>query len=403
VAETISASLTPKQAIVEKLRQAQRVLITTHDDPDGDALGSALALQHVLERLGKHVTVGLSGKLNPIFDYLNGFSSIQSAVRTDPEFVIVLDETAAKTKNVEVRRLDANHLALVITPESGAIDVSQLKFEAGSYPYDLIVVLDCRSLDLVGQFYLDHKEVFDKVPTINIDHHEDNGNFATVALADTNAAATAEIMVSIIESLSQHAEPGVNLLDNHVATALLTGLLTDTGSFQNGNTTPKSLTIGAQLMAAGADHTTIIRRVFKSKPISTLRLWGKALAHIREDKPLRFAWAVISRSDFVSAQAEDNETGGLIDELLKSTNDTDFVLLLSEKKDGLHGSFRSVSPEIDVQELAKRFGGGGHKQAAAFMIPQGTAAEYEQRIINTLRQEQRGRLQEAPPSDNITQ
>ena len=80
MAETFAPTLTPKQAVVEKLRNAQRILITTHDGPDGDALGSALALQHVLERLGKHVTVGMSGKINPNFDYLNGFSSIQSTV-----------------------------------------------------------------------------------------------------------------------------------------------------------------------------------------------------------------------------------------------------------------------------------------------------------------------------------
>jgi phosphoesterase RecJ-like protein len=402
MAETFAPTLTPKQAVVEKLRSAQRVLITTHDGPDGDALGSALALQHVLERLGKHVTVGMSGKINPNFDYLNGFSSIQSTVKSEPEFIIVLDETAAKTKNVEVRRLDATHLALVITPENAPIDASQLRFEAGSYPFDLIVVLDCPLIEMVGQFYHDHRELFEKVPMVNIDHHQNNAGFAAVSLADTNASATAEIMVSIIESLSQNLEPGTTLLDSHVANALLTGLLTDTGCFQNGNTTPKTLTVGAQLMAAGADHATIVQRVFKSKPISTLRLWGKALAHLREDKPLRFAWAVITRSDFVSAQANDDETSGLIDELIKSANDTDFVLLLTEKKDGLHGSFRSIVPGNDVLDLAKRFGGGGHKQAAAFMIPNGTAAEYEQRIINTLRQEQRGRLQEAAPSDNIT-
>lgn len=400
---TETPPLSPKQQILEKLRAAQRVLVTMHENPDGDSLGSALALQHVLERLGKHVTVAASGKIKDVFDYLDGFSSIQKEVKTEPEFVIVLDEAIAKTKNVEVRRLDATHLALVITPESGAIDASQLKFEAGSYPFDLIVVLDSPSIDLVGSFYVEHRALFDKVSVINIDHHRDNAGFAAVTLSDTGASATAEIMVSLIESLSQNAEPSAPLLDAHVANALLTGLMTDTGCFQNSNTTPKAMTVGAQLMAAGADHGLIVRRVFKSKSLSTLRLWGKALSHLREDKPLRFAWAVLNRADFVASQANDDETGGLIDELLKSASETDFVLLLTEKKDGLHGSLRSIVPGVDVQDLAKRFGGGGHKQAAAFMIPQGSAAEYEQRIINTLRQEQRTRLHGEAQSDNVAQ
>lgn len=396
-----TAGQSPKQIIVERLRSAERILITAHENPDGDALGSALALQHVLERLGKHVVVGLSGKLNKSFDYLNGFASIQTTVKTEPEFVIVLDEAAVKTKNVEVRRLDGTHLALVITPESGSIDPSQLRFEQGGYPFDLIVVLDCPKVELVGKFYQDHQTLFANVPVVNIDHHLGNSGFALAALTDTNASATAEIMVSLIESLSQGTD-GRSLVDQHVATALLTGLMTDTGSFQNNNTTPKALTVAAQMLASGGEHTTIIQRVFKSKPLSTLRLWGKGLAHLREDKPLRFAWATLSRSDFVASQANEEESSGLIDELLKTAVDTDFVLLLAEKRDGLHGSFRSIVPGIDVERLAKLFGGGGHQQAAAFMIPQGSIAEYEQRIINTLRQEQRQRLGGATESDTST-
>lgn len=381
-------TISPKQQLVDALRKAERILITTHENPDGDALGSALALQHVLDRLGKHTTVAMSGKLDQTLNFLNGFASVMNDVVDKQEFMIVLDEADGRAKNVEVRRLDDHRIALVLVPESGHISSENITFEPGKYLYDLIVVLDCSRLEQLGELYKNHAEIFNKVPVISIDHHLEHQQYGTYNLSDTNAAATAEIMVSVIESLSQ-ADSKEGLIDNHVATCLLTGLMTDTGSFQNSNTTPKSLTVAAQMVALGADHRGIVNNVFKTRPISQLRLWGKALGHIKEDKPLRFAWATLSRADFVSSQAGDEEVSGLIDTMLKTASNTDFVILLSERSGGLHGSLRSVKEGIDVQRLAALFGGGGHKQAAAFLINGGTLNEHEQRVINTIRDQQR--------------
>lgn len=385
------ASSSPKQQLIEALRSAERVLITAHENPDGDALGSALALQHVLDRLGKHTTVAMSGKLDSSFSFLNGFSSVESDVAGKQEFMIVLDEAEGRAKNVEVRRLDDNHIALVVIPESGQILSENITFEPGKYLYDLIIVLDSSKIEQLGELYTKHTELFTNVPVASIDHHIATQPYGKYNFSDTNAAATAEIMVSVIESLTQ-AETKDNLIDNHVATCLLTGLMTDTGSFQNSNTTPKSLTVAAQMVALGADHRRIVTDVFKTRSISQLRLWGKALAHLKEDKPLRFAWATLTRADFVSAQAGDEEVSGLVDTLLKTAADTDFVILLSERSGGLHGSLRSIKEGIDVQRLATLFGGGGHTQAAAFLIPAGTLTEHEQRIINTIRDQQRQSL-----------
>lgn len=377
-----------KQQIVETLKSAQKILITAHENPDGDSLGSALALQHVLDRLGKQATVAMTGKMDQRFSYLNGFSSILQDISAEQEFVIVLDEQGGKAKNVEVRRIDDGHIALVLTPESGHISAENISFQKGEYPYDCVVVLDCPRLELVGKLYQDNKNLFESVDLLAIDHHLSPSGFGKYNLSDTNAAATAEIMVSIIESLAQNGEV-TNLIDTHVATALLTGLMTDTGSFQNSNTKSKSLTVAAQMLASGADHVRIVKDVFKTHSAAQLRLWGKALSHIKEDKPLRFAWATLTKADFVSAQAREEDSGGLIDELLKTTAETDFVLLLSERQAGLHGSLRSIKAGINVRDLASLFGGGGHAQAAAFIVEGGTLAEHEQRVIGVLRDKQR--------------
>ncbi|MDO8472039.1 MAG: bifunctional oligoribonuclease/PAP phosphatase NrnA [bacterium] len=389
---------TPKQQLIEKLKGANQILICAHENPDGDALGSALALQHVLDRLGKHVTVVASGKKDATLDFLNNFTSVltENDIQSQPEFLIVLDETDSKAKNVEVRRVDDHHIALVLTAESGQFTPEKVQFRPGKYNYDLIVVVDCANKEQLGALYKMHERLFQNVPTVVIDHHLNHQPFGIVDLVEEKAAATAEILVAIIEALGQNNGRSVNLIDQHVATCLLTGLVTDTGSFQNSNTTPKSLTVAAQMLAEAADHRTIINRVFLTRPLSQLRLWGRALTALKEDKPLRFTWATLTKADFVAAQASEEEITGLIDNLIKTAAETDFVLLLTERKGGVHGSLRSIKEGVDVEQLAKLFGGGGHKQAAAFFTPAVTLAEYEQRVVNMMRKVQRERLNSQP-------
>ena len=179
------------------------------------------------------------------------------------------------------------------------------------------------------------------------------------------------------------------LIDEDISTALLTGIITDTGSFQNANTTPKSLTVAAQLVAAGGRQQEIIRHVFKTKPLSTLKLWGRILEKVRLDETNRFLWSKISRADFIESGASDTETSGVVDELLKSAPEIDFALLLAERSDGVHGSLRAVAPGADVSALAKLFSGGGHQAAAAFQMYGATLADKEEEILGKIREFQR--------------
>jgi phosphoesterase RecJ-like protein len=228
----------------------------------------------------------------------------------------------------------------------------------------------------------DNPNLLYEVPVVNIDHHPGNTNFGKVNIVDLTASATAEIMVSLIETIGKDM-PGI--IDADIATCLLTGLIYDTSSFQNSNTTPKSLTVAAQLIAAGAHQQEIIKNLFKTRRLSTLRLWGRALSYIKEDTQLRFAWSSLTKADFTAAQASPDEASGVIDELMKSADGMDFVLLLSERGGDLHGSFRSVNPTVDVARLARLLGGGGHAQAAGFRIAKATIESEEEAIIGKIR------------------
>jgi len=355
--------LTPKQQVVEILKGKQKVLILTHENPDGDALGSAVALYLTLNRMGKDVAIACQDQPGAVFSFLPEIDKISNDFPKYRDFVISLDVSKVKADKVMYQVQDGK-LNVIITPKNGQFAEELVSFPAGAFNCDVIVVLDSPDLERLGSIYAENTEMFYEVPLVNIDHHPGNDNFGTINLVDLTSTSTSEILVSLIEAVTGDSK----FFDEHIATALLTGIITDTNSFQNHNTTPKSLTVAAQLVAAGARQQDIIKFIYKTKPLSTLKLWGRALANIVEENDARFIWSSLSAKDYIGVGAESDESAGLIDELLKTAPNIDFALLLSEKDGDLHGSMRATSAAIDVAKIAGLFGGGGHTMAAGFQI-----------------------------------
>jgi phosphoesterase RecJ-like protein len=357
--------LTPKQQALERIKGAEKILLLTHKQPDGDALGSLLALAIALKKMNKTVTSIISEPVPASFQFLPNINTLETNVSGGADFIISIDTTNTGFEKMGYKRDEVNNrIQIVITPDHGTIRQEDVQFEPNGYDVDLIITLDCNTIDRVGDFYNQHTSLFYETPLVNIDHHADNEQFGAVNWVDVTATSTSEILVSLLEALGRDTA----LIDADVATCLLTGIITDTGSFKNTNTTPKSLTVAAQLVAAGARQQEIIHYLYKIKPISTLKLWGKALANIKQNPELRVLWTTVSKRDIADAGADQTEIKGLVDELLKTAEGVAFVFLLTEKNDAIHVSFRAVEKGIPVSDVAKLLGGGGHEAAAAAEI-----------------------------------
>ena len=383
--------LSPKQQVVERIKGANKILITTHKGPDGDAIGSILALLLVFKKMGKTAMAVTEDAAPEIFSYLPSYDKVSHTFAGTRDFVVSLDVSSVKADKI-MYKVEDNRLNIIITPQNGHFESSMVEFPKGGFNYDLIIVLDSPDLERLGTIYEKNSDIFFETPVINIDHHAGNDFFGQVNLVDLTATSTAEILVSILEALSPDKSP----FDEDIATCLLTGIITDTGSFQNANTTPKSLTISAQMVAAGAHRDEIIKKVYKTRALSTLRLWGRALVNIHDEKADGFVWTSLSKNDFIEVGAAETESGGVIDELLKTVSGAEFVLLLSEKAGTLSGSLRSVEKGMDVQAIAKIFGGGGHPMAAGFEIADTTLAESAQSVIQRIKDFRRTSRAETP-------
>ena len=382
--------LTPKQQTVELIRNSERILLVTHTGLDGDAIGSVIALTLALAKLGKDVSAAVPEVIPSVFQFLPGISGVSTELGGTKDFVISLDTSRVTVEKLGYKNVgEEKKLNIIITPHRGSFRPEDVSFEAGSLKYDLVIVLDSPEIERLGRFFNTQAQFFYETPLVNIDHHPGNDFFGKVNWVDLTATSTAEILVALLESLGREK----SLLDGDIATALLAGITTDTESFQNAATTPKSLTVAAQLVAAGARQQEIVQQIYRTKTLSTLRLWGKALTKIQEEASYRFLWSKISLEDLKSCQADESELSGVADELLRSAPNIDFVLLLSERKGGfVHASLRGVGRGIDVSEMAKLFGGGGQPGAAAFRLPNANLDEAQREIIDRLRTYQRQRL-----------
>ena len=296
---TLARGLT--EAFQNQIASATSVIIGTHLNPDGDALGSALALSFWLD--GKGI----------------------------PNEVVCHHSPPANLKFLPgVERI----------------------LQSPTRSHDLGVILDLDSTERLGST----APYFENMATIVIDHHVPHEAPGDLRIVDTDASATALILSRLFFSIDADITPTI-------ATCLLTGIVTDTGSFRFRNTTAESLSISARLLDAGGDINLVSEEVFQRKPLSSARLLGLTLERMQIENRDRLAYGVLTFEDFASTQAKDEDTEGFVNELL-SIETVEIAALFRESKPGrVRVSLRSRGSQ-DVSAVARDLGGGGHRNAA---------------------------------------
>lgn len=305
---------------------AGKILVIAHRKPDGDAIGSCLALMLVLEqRFSKSVTVACVDKPVKRYSFLQGLNRF-------------------------VKEFDYHE-------------------------YDLIIVCDS------GAHYMtDYHKVYPgifsgEVPTLNLDHHASNDMFGTMNIVDSSSASTTFILYKFFKWLD------VSLITPAVATCLLTGIYNDTGSFMHSNTTREVFEVCSDLSAKGAKSFVVAKSLFKNTPLSTLKLWGRVFENIKVNKD-GVALSVVSENDFKECGAKQDDLSGVVD-IINAVPGVKFSVILNEDGQGnVKGSFRTQNDDVDLAEIAKVFGGGGHRKAAGFSIPGKIEKEVRFRIVS---------------------
>jgi bifunctional oligoribonuclease and PAP phosphatase NrnA len=298
-------------SVADAIRANDRFLVVTHENPDGDALGSMLAMALALRALRKDVVMYLSGNAPTPAEYrFLDLGDVRRELPDDLEERVLLAVDCANDRR--------------IGEENTGVDRAQL--------------------------------------VVNVDHHHDNSEFGDVNLIVADASSTSEIVRDILRALDVALTP-------EIAAALYVGLVTDTGRFQYTNTTPKALRLAAELVEAGADVHGIFRHVYETVQFSKLKLLARALERAQLFEGGRLVVSYLLKDDFGDVGAEEPYSEGIIDSL-RAVEGSEMVALIREppRNEGpaRRISLRSSHDEVDVSAVARKMGGGGHRQAAGF-------------------------------------
>lgn len=300
--------------IAQKIKNASKILITGHIMPDGDSIGSVLALGMALEDMGKEIKMLSPDPVPLVFDFLPG-----------------------------VERIVEGH--------NGNYS------ECGDFgEFELLVTLDCSVAKRIGGLL----QKTEQLMIINIDHHRDSEMFGDYNYVDYRASATGEIVFRLIKLMGTR-------ITRDVATCLYTAILTDTGSFRYGNTTPAAHLIAAELIECGIQAADICRKIYDEKPIKNLRMLEAALRTLQVSNCGKVAWAIIDNNIHQKLEAREENANGIVG-MVREIRGVEVAIFFHEVEPGKTKVSLRSKYKVRVNEVAALFGGGGHEKAAGCLI-----------------------------------
>jgi phosphoesterase RecJ-like protein len=315
---TSADTATVRDEIIAELTTGEKFLVTTHENPDGDALGSLLGMHEILKRMGKDSMMFMSRENMPL--------------------------------PYEYRQLPLQEL------------VHEIPADADERT---IVFLDCGNIDRMPVNFFQR----DDAHILNIDHHHDNTRFGTTNLVVGDASCTAEIIYTMLDDL------GVELtLD--IAEPLYVALVTDTGRFQYENTTAASHRMAADLIEAGVDVHRLFRLLYENVPFGKIQLMAHVFSRIERFDGGRLTVSYITREDYEDAGSDESLSEGIVDHI-RALDGTLVAALVREQlkseREGIRKvSLRAANDSVDVSQIARKESGGGHRQAAGFSTEKST-------------------------------
>jgi phosphoesterase RecJ-like protein len=302
-------------AAAEAIARARNVLVATHENPDADTLGAALGIGLIVEHQGGRATLLSTDPVPPLYDFLPGMDRFVQ----DPD------------------------------PAAG---------------YDLLVVCDCGSLDRLGAVRERHPALFERLPRVLVDHHASNTDGGPRDWIDPTAAATCEMVALVAAKLGVPLEVG----DGALAAGLMAGIVMDTSTFGHPNATPRTLAVSAALVQAGAPLSDISRRLYRSKPDTQLRLFGRVLDRLQVAAGGKIIHSSLTDADLAATGTVSSHSEGLIDLLAQSETAEVAILFKEAGPEATRISVRTKPGGVDATVLTGTFGGGGHARAAGASV-----------------------------------
>jgi nanoRNase/pAp phosphatase (c-di-AMP/oligoRNAs hydrolase) len=365
-------------------KNAKNIALLLSVEPGLDQVVSAYAFRSLLEKAGIGVSIiSASGNI-PKTLFLPEQAGPQSAFGSSDQLAVKISNAHAKPGELRYE-MEADGVVIYLKAKEGNFSATDVSVLPSGGKYDAIVALGVSNLDQLGKIYTDNPSVFFETPIINIDNNPSNDYFGTVNLVNVKAGSIAEIAFDIIE---QYPEA---LADDTVSTGLLAGIIEQTQSFRDPKTTPSTLSKASRLVASGARQQDIIQHLFKTKPFSTLQLWGRAMARLVSMREKSFLYTAITKSDLEKTGSGSEVLSEVLRDLVEMVSDFSVIALAAELPDGVRLLIAGM-PHIKVSEVLQKLGAPLHSahhlvgkfEYAESMLPDLSVTEIQNRLAQIL-------------------
>lgn len=339
-----------EQQIFDSIGKANRILIALPQNPNGDALGAGLAFFGFVKKLDKEPEIVCAAPDLANFGFLPNIGEVKRELAVSQSFVVSVSTASAKLDELSYE-VKPDRVDIFLKPKAGKFSQSDVSFTSARFPYDLIVTIDCPSLEHIGEIYEKNTDLFFETPIVNLDHHPNNEYYGEINHVDLTSTSTSEILTTLIENFE------AGLIDEQIATNLLLGIIVETNSFQHVKTTPRAFLKASSLIAQGGHHQEIIRELYKTKSISLLKLWGRSLARLKEVPELGLAYSLVNHADMEKTGSDARDAMGVMKELIGSLAGKRIIIFFAEIAPEETVGYFHLHPSIKSQVVAAALGG----------------------------------------------
>jgi len=372
-----------EQQAIDLITKSKRILVATKEHAPVDAQASVSAVLAFLKKFGKEADAVLpSLETSRVPHFLPQRENLKSSIGAMRAFQLSLDVTQTPLSELLYDVKDGK-LEITVVPKRGEWSPKDVSFRHGNDRYDLVIAVDAVDMASLGTLFREHADFLYRTPVINIDRDPGNEHWGQVNLVDLTAVSTTEVLHGIFERWNKQ------LVNDEIATALLTGMIAKTNSFRTSNVTPKTLQTASQLIAMGAKREEIVHGLWRSRTVPMLKLWGRALSRLEQDRNFGLVWSVLTRQDFVETGAHENALNGVVSELVSYSPEAKVVVLVSDSEDAKKGALVSIHavPPYSAQELGRAFGANGTRDCVEFHLTPGEPlVEGLKKVLDRLRE-----------------
>ena len=362
----------------ELIKRSKRPVIVLPHGCGADGYATAVALAGVMKKMNTEVDiVAADGPLPTTLEFLKFKQRVRPNFGQLQKFVITLDVNKTSVEELSYD-VENGELQIYITPRSGFWSKKDIGHKTGAFKYDLIIAIGTPNPENLGELFTKNNSFYFNTPVINIDHTPDNEHYGQVNIVDLTATSNGEVVYQLVEKW------GHELIDEEIATQLLTGMIAKTQSFKTPNVTPKTLQQASYLIKKGGRREEIIDNLFRTRSVETLRLWGRTLARLKTEQSAKMVWSVLSKQDFIQAGANEDELPDVIEELIKNTPNAEVVVLLYEDRDKNVCGIVSSGRGLDSLELALPFKPQGTRDVARIFFKDTSILDAEKTVIPKL-------------------